>query len=86
MRARICAVGPMGNSMAKLGALVALAWIVMLATVTPSAAGCVCKDTRTTWCAKTCYVCYSNRAVPTGSCSYWLDKRKHRRTRDAGPS
>ena len=75
-------VGPMGNSMSKLGARIALAWILMLAAASPSAAGCSCKDTRATWCAKNCYVCFANHAVPAGYCSYWLEKRKHRGSRD----
>jgi hypothetical protein len=69
--------------MRKLGAFIALAWMSMLAAATPSSAGCVCKDTRATWCAKNCYVCFANHAVPAGYCSYWLQQRKHRGTNDA---
>jgi len=72
--------------MLKLGAVLAAASTLLLGTSSPSAAGCVCKDTHATWCAKTCYACYSSHAVPTGSCSYWLDKRKHRKAKDARPS
>ena len=71
-------VGPMGNSMPKLGALVAFAWVWLFALATPSLAGCICKDTRAIWCAKNCYACFTNHAVPAGYCSYWLEKRKHR--------
>ena len=81
--ARRCS--PMGNSMFRLGALIASAWILMLAAVTPGAAGCICKDTRGTWCAKNCYACFSNHAVPAGYCSYWLEKRKHRGSKTRVP-
>jgi len=57
----------------------------MLAAASPSAAGCVCKDTRETWCAKNCYVCFANHAVPAGYCSYWLEKRKHRGSKTRVP-
>ena len=70
-------------SMLKLGSVLAVTSMLLLAGSGPAAAGCRCKDTRMTWCAKTCYACYSNRAVPIGSCSYWLEKRKHRGARDA---
>ena len=68
----------MGDSMSKLGALMALACMWLLAASSQSLAGCVCKDTRASWCAKNCYVCFANHAVPAGYCSYWLEKRKHR--------
>jgi hypothetical protein len=69
--------------MCKLGALLALASISMLAASIPGLAGCVCKDTRASWCAKTCYVCFANHAVSAGYCSHWLEKRKHRGSKDA---
>jgi hypothetical protein len=55
--------------MAKLGGLLALPCFLMPAGSSPSSAGCICKDTRTTWCAKNCYVCFSNHAAPAGYCS-----------------
>ena len=73
--------------MAKLAVSIALVGLLMLAAASPSSAGCVCKgkDTRGSWCAKSCYACFSNHAAPAGYCSYWLQKRKHRGTRDAHP-
>ena len=71
--------------MSKLGARIALAWVLMLAAASPSGAGCICKDTRATWCAKNCYVCFANHAVPAGYCSYWLEKRKHRGSKTRVP-
>jgi hypothetical protein len=64
------------SNMRKLGVLIAIACLWLFAVATPSVAGCICKDTRATWCAKNCYVCFANRAVPAGYCSYWLRKRK----------
>jgi len=71
--------------MSRLGALIALPWILMLAAVNPGAAGCICKDTRASWCAKNCYACFSTHAVPAGYCSYWLEKRKHRGSKTRVP-
>ena len=65
--------------MLKLGAVLAAASTLLLGASSPSAAGCVCKDARTTWC----YACYSSHAVPAGPCSYWLDKRKQRKAKGA---
>jgi hypothetical protein len=67
----------------KLVPFLAFACILMLAAVTPGAAGCICKDARGSRCAKNCYACFSDRAVPAGYCSYWLEKRKHPRAKDA---
>jgi hypothetical protein len=72
--------------MMRLAALIALACTLALAGSSPGAAGCVCKDPRTSWCAKSCYACFANHAVPAGYCSYWLDKRKHRRAKTAAHS
>jgi len=69
--------------MRRLGGLVIVACVLLFGAATPGGAGCICKDTRATWCAKNCYVCFANRAVPAGYCSYWLQKRKHRRHKDA---
>ena len=68
--------------MINVAARIALAGMVMLAAASPSAAGCICKDSRTSWCAKSCYACFSNHAVPAGYCSYWLQKRKHGGAKD----
>ncbi len=68
--------------MINVAARVAFAGMVMLAAASPSAAGCICKDSRASWCAKNCYACFSKRAEPAGYCSYWLQKRKHRGAKD----
>ena len=75
-RSDALAAGTMEMNMRKLGVVTAIACLWLLAVVTPGVAGCICKDTRGTWCAKNCYVCFSNHAVPAGYCSYWLRKRK----------
>ena len=66
--------------MRKIGTLMIFACMAMFSVVTPGEAGCICKDTRASWCAKNCYACFANHAVPAGYCSYWLEKRKHRRS------
>jgi hypothetical protein len=72
----------MEREMGKL-APIALACVWLSTVPTPSAAGCICKDTRGSRCAKNCYACFSDRAVPAGYCSYRLEKRKHPRAKDA---
>src|SRR5260370_35804163 len=48
-------VGPMGNSMPKLGALVAFAWAWLFALATRGRAGWMRKDTRAMWGATNGY-------------------------------